>query len=345
MSDSTAASTPKPKRQWRVLRGLGVFVCWFVLFILVVWATAAIYFDFNVPSLRTPLAILFVAAMLLAFIFVKNRLRSMGVFVGGFLLVLAWWFTLKPSNERPWQQDVAQTAFAEINGDEITLHNVRNCDYATETNYTVRWETRKVRLSQLTGVDIALTYWGSPWMAHPIVSFQFADSLPVCFSIETRKEIGEGYSAVRGLFRQFELVYVVADERDVIRLRTNYRQGEDVYLYHIKLTPEQSRERFMDYLQRINQLHAAPAWYNAVTANCTTSIRAQHNTQRRAPWDWRMLLNGKSDEMMYERGGLIGDLPFAQLKQRSHINAAARLADKSPAFSGLVRETTPVTTR
>lgn len=341
MSDRTPSSTPEPKRERRLLRGLGFFLCWVALAVPILWATAAIYFDFNRPALRAPLAILFAVVLLLAFLFVKSRVRAMGVFVGGFLLVLAWWFTLQPSNQRAWQPDVAQTAWAEINGDEITLHNVRNCDYVTETNYTARWETRKVRLSQMTGVDVAITYWGSPWMAHPIISFQFADALPVCFSIETRKEAGESYSAVRGLFRQFELIYIVADERDVVRLRTNYRQGEEVYLYRFKLTAGQARERFLDYVGQINTLHQRPRWYHAITANCTTSIRAQHSQSGRIPWNWRILLNGKLDEMMYHRGLFAGDLPFTELKQRVHINERARAAGQSSAYSRAIRDGVP----
>jgi len=341
MNTPPSAPPPKPKRRFRPLRGLGLFLSWVALFIPVLWATAAIYFDFNFPALRVTLAILFAIAMLLAFIFVKSRLRAMGVFVAGFFLVLAWWFTLKPSNERPWQPDVAQAPFAEINGDEITLHNVRNCDYVTETNYTPRWETRTVRLSQITGIDIALTYWGSPWMAHPIVSFQFADATPVAFSIETRKEVGESYSAVRGLFRQFELIYIMANERDVVRLRTNYRQGETVYLYRTKATPSQAQGRFLEYVAKINELRARPAWYNALTANCTTSIRTQRAADERAPFDWRMILNGKSDEMAYERGALTGTLPFSELKNRSAINARAQAADKSQEFSRKIREGMP----
>ena len=163
----------------------------------------------------------------------------------------------------------------------MTLHNVRNCDYRTETDYTPRWETRTVRLSQLTGIDLAINYWGSPWMAHPIASFQFANAPPLCFFIETRKEIGESYSAIGGFFRQFELIYVVADERDVIRVRTNFRRSEDVYLYHTTTPPEKARERFMDYIAALNQLHAHPRWYNAATTNCTTSIRTQHASRAR----------------------------------------------------------------
>jgi hypothetical protein len=199
-----------------------------------------------------------------------------------------------------------------------------------------------VRLSNLTGIDLAINYWGSPWMAHPIASFQFADAPPLCFSIETRKEIGESYSAIAGFFRQFELIYVVADERDVIRVRTNFRRGEDVYLYRTTASPEKARERFMDYIVALNELHSHPLWYNAATTNCTTTIRTQHATTHRAPWDWRILLNGKADEMMFERGALAtGGLPFAELKTRALINAAANAADARPDFSRLIRTGLP----
>jgi hypothetical protein len=175
-------------------------------------------------------------------------------------------------------------------------------------------------------------------MAHPIASFQFADTPPVCFSIEVRREIGESYSAIGGFFRQYELIYVVADERDVIRVRTNFRRGEDVYLYRTTATPAQARERFMDYIAALNQLHDQPRWYNAATTNCTTSIRTQRAAARRAPWDWRILFNGKADELMFERGSLATDgLSFAELKTRSLINAAAKVADGAPDFSRLIR--------
>ena len=338
---SEIVSAPTTKRKLRFIRWLLIAFGWVVLFFLTVWAAAALYFDWPWPASRAPAAAIFVVVMILMVVLIKPCWRAAVVVASGFVAVLCWWFTLKPSSTRAWQPDVAQTPWAEIRGDEVLLHNVRNCEYVTETNYTPRWETRTVRLSKLTGIDIALTYWGSPWMAHPIVSFQFADAPPLAFSIETRKEIGESYSAVRGFFRQFELIYIVADERDVVRLRTNYRQGEEVYLYRTKATPEGARARFVEYLSRINQLHQRPAWYNALTANCTTSIRAQHATDKRAPFDWRMILNGKSDEMIYERGALLGDLPFAELKRHALINSRARAADESAEFSREIRDGMP----
>jgi len=323
----------------RFFRFVAFAIGWAVAIVAVAWAFGALYFDF--PRIGALAAILFVVLLLAAIIFVRGQLLKLSIVLGAFAVVLSWWLTLKPSNDRAWQPDVAQTAWAEINGDEVTVHNVRNCDYRTETDFTPHWETRTVRLSQITGMDVAINYWGSPWISHPIVSFQFADALPLCFSIETRRTIGQKYSALAGLYRQYTLIYIVADERDVIRLRTNYRR-EDVYLYRTLASPAQARERFLEYIKAMNMLHQHPRWYNEVTANCTTSIRTQRSVNERAPWDWRMLINGEADELLYERHAIVtGGLPFSELKQRSLINERARAADNSPDFSQLIREGLP----
>jgi hypothetical protein len=309
-----------------------------VVLLAFAWAYGALHYD----GPAAWFALLNAAAILAVFVLVKKWRVKLGVFTAWFALVLGWWLTLKPTNEADWQPDVAQLARAEIDGDVVTLHKVRNCDYRTEKDYTPHWETRTVRLSQLTGIDMAIDYWGSPYMAHPIVSFQFADAPPLCFSIETRKKKGQSYSAIGGLYRQFALVYTVADERDVIRVRTNYRKGEDIYLYRLAIKPEKARERFLEYLGALNRIHDEPRWYNAITTNCTTTIRSQHNASERLPWDWRILVNGKGDEMLYERKAIrSGGLPFDELKRRVHINAAAREANDSPDFSQRIRAGVP----
>ncbi|HWB01482.1 MAG TPA: DUF4105 domain-containing protein [Verrucomicrobiales bacterium] len=335
--------SPSPssvRRPW--WRRLGVAVLWVVIALLNLWAIGALWFDFPVAVfLRPVVAILYAVAA----IFVVRRggaqWKRMIQLAGTFLVVLVMWLSLRPSNDRRWQPDVAQTAWAEVNGDVVTLHNVRNCEYRTEMDYTPRWETRAVNLSRLRGIDIAINYWGSAWMAHPVISFQFEDVPPVCFSIETRKEDGESYSAIGGLYRQFELICVCADERDVIRVRTNFRRGEDVYLYRTKVAPEQARQRFLEYVSTINALHSEPRWYNAVTTNCTTGIRTQHAPDQRVPWDWRILLNGYADEMLYEHGALAGDLPFPELKRSALINKAAQAAGTAPDFSQQIRAGRP----
>jgi hypothetical protein len=336
-------STQGPNRHSRARR-LGRFVLlallWSIAGGCTAWAFGALHFDF--PALRSVVAWAFLAAVVAALFFVRGVWKKLAAVSGAFVLVLVWWLTQQPRNNRTWQPDVAQLAWAEIKGDEVTLYNIRNCDYRTETDFTPHWETRTVRLSKITGVDMFINYWGSPWMAHPIVSFQFADSPPVCFSIETRKETGEKYSAIGGIFRQYELTYIVADERDVIRLRTNYRSGEESYLYRTKITPDRARERFLEYISTVNGLRDRPRWYNAITTNCTTAIRAQHPASERLPWDWRMLANGKGDAMLFERNMFSnGGLPFTELRKGALINPAAKAADKSPDFSSLIRKGRP----
>jgi hypothetical protein len=322
----------------KFLRLAGLLLLGGVLLGCFAWTFGALCYD----GPGVVLAIIGALALVAGLIFAKPWRMKLGIFALWFFGILGWWLTLKPVNEADWQPDVARLARAEVDGDTVTLHNVRNCDYRTESDYTPHWETRTVKLSQLTGIDMAIDYWGSPYMAHPIVSFQFADTPPVCFSIETRKKKGQGYSAIGGLYRQFELTYVVAEERDVVRLRTNYRKGEDIYLYRLAIKPEKARERFLEYLQALNRLNEQPRWYNAITTNCTTAIRGQHPVGERLPWDWRILVNGKGDEMLYERNALVTDgLPFAELKQRVHINAAAREANDAPDFSKRIRAGVP----
>jgi hypothetical protein len=312
-----------------------------VLLLCTLWATAALFIDVRVAWLRTPLAVAYLASILAGWILVKGRWRKIGLTATGFLLVLAWWFTLQPSNDRDWQPDLAVLAYADIDGNKVTVHHIRNCDYRTETDFDVRYYDKTFNLEQLRTADLYMVYWGSPYMAHTMVSFGFAGGDYLCFSIETRKEKGEGYSAIRGLYRQFELIYVVADERDVVRLRTNYRQGEDAYLFRLHGATAQVRPFFLDYLRRLNRLRQQPEWYSAITDNCTTSIRTQRAASDRAPWDWRMLVNGYGDQLLYERGMIDTNLPLVELKQRAHINARAQAADKEADFSRRIRQGIP----
>ena len=313
---------------------------WIITLAFAAWACGALHYDF--PAFRGLASAVFALGVLFAAFMMRDVWRKIGAIFVMCAVVLAWWLTLTPRADRDWQPDVAELPWAEIQGDEVTLHNVRHFDYRSATDFTPRWETRTMRLSQLTGVDMFINYWGSPWMAHPIVSFQFADAPPLCFSIETRKEVGEKYSAIGGLYRQFELYVVAADERDVVRLRTSIRPGEESYLYRTRLTPERARERFLEYLTTLNSLRERPRWYNAITTNCTTAIRGQHPAGKRLPWDWRILVNGKADSLLYERHLIFDeDLSFQELRSRALINEAAKAADGTPDFSSLIRQQRP----
>jgi len=343
--EEEAVNAPLPALKWLrcALRVLGLTALGILLLLVTLWATAALSFDVRGPWLRVPLAALYVLGLLAVWVLVNRRWLAAGLTAAGFALVLAWWFTLQPSNERDWQPDVSLLPYTTTNGNQITLRNIRNCDYRTETDFDVRYYDKAFDLDKLRTVDLYMVYWGSPNMAHTMVSFGFEGGDHVCFSIETRKQKGQGYSAIKGLFRQFELIYIVGDERDLVRLRTNYRQGEEVYLFRLTGSPQKARAFFLDYVRRVNDLHRRPEWYSAITHNCTTSIRMQRAAADRAPWDWRMLVNGYGDELLYERGMIATNLPLAELKARCHVNARARAADREADFSRLIRQGVPGT--
>ena len=223
---------PVPVGRW--VKALGLAFVWLVLAVLSLWAMAALYIDVRMSALRVPLTILYAVILVVILTRYKLRIRSALLCFGCFCLVLAWWLNLKPTNTAAWQADVDRPAWVEMDGDRMIIHNLRNCDYRSENDYSNCWSDRTVNLSDLRGIDLFLTTWGVRWIAHPIVSFQFGDDQHVAFSIEARYKAGQTYSAILGFFRQYELIFVVADERDVIRLRTNFRKDEEVFLYRAR---------------------------------------------------------------------------------------------------------------
>ena len=221
---------------------LASVILWFVLGLLTVWAVAALYVDFRVESLRIPVTLIYALVVITILLKVKRRLWAAVFCLAAFCVVLTWWLSLKPSNDGDWQADTARTAWVEIDGDRVTIHNLRNCDYRTKTEYSNCWSDRTVYLSQLRYADLFFTTWGPKYIGHPILSFQFGDNDHIAFSIEARYKAGQSYSAVLGFFRQYELIFITADERDVIRLRTNYRKDEQVFLYRTTVSAERARE-------------------------------------------------------------------------------------------------------
>ena len=327
---------PKP------LRLFGRLILWIVLLAATAWGSAALWFDSPASRpLAGALAAGFALAALALLILVRPKRRAYAAFVALFAALLVWWLSLSPSNDRDWQRDVAQLPTAEIEGETLTIRNVRNFDYRSETDYTEHWETRRYDLSKLRGLDLYVIYWGSPSIAHTIMSWDFDDGQHLAVSIETRKEQGENYSAVRGFFRQYELYYVIADERDVVGLRTNHRK-EDVYLYPLRTPPVRARALLLDYLKAINRLAERPKWYNALRYNCTTTIRMHaSDAVRGIPLDWRWLANGYLDELLYEKGIVNRDVSFTELKKHSYINPKAQAVAPGGDFSGAIREGLP----
>ena len=262
------------------------------------------------------------------------------MFVGLFVLLLICWSAQSPSNVRDWQTEVAVLPYATIEGDLVTVHNIRNFDYQTETDFTPAYYDKTFDLRQLDSVDLVAVYWMGPHVAHIFLSFGFAGQSYLAISIEARKPRGEGFSTVKGFFRQYELYYVVADERDVIRLRTNYRKDppEEVHLYRIHGSAKDARLLFDTYLQKINSLKDHPQFYNSLTTNCTTNIWLQSRViPHHLPFSWKILISGHVPEYLYESGRLDTDLPFVELQRRSIVNSRAQAADQAEDFSQQIR--------
>jgi hypothetical protein len=309
---------------------------------LVGWTTLAIYFSPLEPAwLRAGLAAAVPVGAAAAWLVARPRRRAVLGILGAFLVVVAAFLAVPAPHEGDWQPDVAVLPYADVRGDQVTVRNVRNNEYRSETDYSARFEDRVLDLSRLRSLDLFLVYWGSPAIAHTIMSWGFEGDEYLAISIETRKTKGQDYSALRGFFRQYGLVYVVADERDVVRLRTNYR-GEEVYLYRLDAPPEGARLLLLAYLRAVNELREQPQWYNALTHNCTTTIHGLAQPyERRSWWSWKLFLNGYLDELAYDLGAIDRSMSFPALRAASRVNDRARAAGDDPRFSMRIRAGLP----
>ena len=263
---------------------------------------------------------------------------SLLVFAAAFAAIVIWWRRIKPSNDRLWADDVAQIAAATFDGDEVTLHNVRNFDWRSNTDYTQRWETRGYDLDRLNSVDMIVSYWTVPAIAHMLISFGFGGGEQVVFSVEIRREKTESFSEIGGFFKEFELSILAADERDVIRVRTNVR-GEDAYLYRVRMPVSAMRSLFLSYVEQANDLVRTPRFYNTITVNCTTLVyQMMERIVGYLPLSYRLILSGYLPEYVYRVGGLDQRHPLQELRARGRITERAKQADRSDTFSADIRQ-------
>jgi hypothetical protein len=265
-------------------------------------------------------------------------LLAFAVAFGGLLI---WWQRIAPSNDRVWADDVARMTTGTIDGNRITLYNVRNFEWRSDTDYTQRWETRHYDLDRLNSVDMIMSYWTGPAIAHMLISIGFDTGDHVVFSVEIRPEAREDFSEIGGFFKEFGLSIIAADERDVIRVRTNVR-GEDDYLYRIRMPLSAMRTLFLAYIDEANALVQTPRFYNTITVNCTSLV--YHMMKRivgHLPYSYRLLLSGYLPEYVYGVGGLDHRYPLAVLRALGRITDRAKQADRSDAFSADIRKGIP----
>jgi len=321
-----------------------LLVLW--LIISTIWATLAVYFgDSRSGTLSLILSItiaLFGLTTLLSLLFIPSIWDwLLSIHSTIFILVLLWWFNIQPSNDRNWQTNVSKLSYASIKDNLVTIHDIRNFSYRSEFNYKPDYYDKTFNLDKLEGVDLFAVYWMGPAFAHLIMSFDFGENNHLAISVETRKEEGESYSTIKGFFRQYELMYVVADERDVIGLRTNYRENppEHVYRYRINAPKEYVKHLFLGYIDKINNLYKKPVFYNSLLSNCTTSIWLQTRVvdPGHIPFSWKILLSGYVPEYLYESGRLNQQLSLAELKDQAYVNPLTKGQEISSLFSSIIR--------
>jgi hypothetical protein len=311
-----------------------------IVVLITLWGVLALWYQAPGGVAGKSLAIalwLLIGGVALAMLRTHRPVLGIVVFALAFAGLLLWWRQIAPTTDRAWADDVAQMTTGEVTGHQVTLHNVRNFDWRTNTDYTQRWETRTYDLDRLDSVDLITSYWTGPAIAHVLVSFGFTDGRHVVFSVEVRRRKDEGFSEIGGFFKDFDLSVIAADERDVIRVRTNVR-GEDDYLYRIQMPIAAMRALFLAYVGEADRLVVAPRFYNTLTANCTTLVyHMMRNIVGYLPLDYRLVLSGYLPAYVYKVGGLDKRYSLQELRRLGHITERAKAADRDERFSDLIR--------
>jgi hypothetical protein len=305
------------------------------------WGAAAIVH--RLPDARLGIAALFTALMALAtrLLWQRRPLAMLAVIVPVWALLLGWWATILPSQDRDWQPDVAKVATARIDGDTLTVTNVRNFNWRSDTDFDPRWETRQYHVDDLRGADLFLSYWAGERVAHAIISFDFGTPDPLALSIEIRREQGEAFSSIAGFFKTYELIAIAADERDIVKVRSTVR-GEDVRIFRLDIAPATARGLLGEYVTLINDLAAEPRWYHTLTANCTTVIFGMaRRLDPRIRLDWRVLLPGKLPAYLQENDFVSRAVPLEALVAAGRIGPRAAAPPPDPDFSNRIRKGVP----
>jgi hypothetical protein len=329
----------------KLLRWFGLVLLAVVILSIGGWCTLAVWF--RLPAIewvRGVVAGMFLLLTLVTVGCIATSRRWIGFAAYACLcaVMLAWWTTITPSNDRDWAPDVARSVTATIDGDRLTVNNVRNFSWRSDTDFDQRWEQRNYSLSHVSNVDMIVSYWGSEAIAHLIVSFGFENGDRLDFSIETRKQRDEPYSTLAGFFKQYELAIVAADERDVVRVRSNVR-GEDVRIYRLRMPPAYAQALLREYVSDADDLAVRPRWYNTLTGNCTTLVFGMLRTIRPGlPLDYRVLLSGYLPNYAYDLGAIDTSMPFETLRSLARIHDKAMQADGDPNFAARIREAIPI---
>ncbi|WP_323776671.1 DUF4105 domain-containing protein [Leisingera sp.] len=329
---------------FRLIKGAVIAAAILAVALATAWAALALWY--RLPFGTIPRGLLaggftLLGLAVIAGLLRRRALRALTTFTLALAAVILWWSTLAPPSERNWSPDVARQVTGQVDGDMLTLTDVRNFSWQTPEAYSERWETRSYDLTALDTVDLFMSYWAGPQMAHMIVSFGFDNGDHIAWSVEVRRQSGGGFSPIADLFKTNTLVILAADERDVIGTRTNAR-GEDVQLFRIGVSPETARALLLQYVDAANSLAVRPEWYNSLTTNCTTVVMTMIRAfADEVPLDWRVLANGYLPDYAWEQGVLDQTRTIGELRALGSISPIARAHGVTPDYSAVIRQGIP----
>ncbi|KQY22527.1 DUF4105 domain-containing protein [Rhizobium sp. Root482] len=311
-----------------------------IVVVVTAWGSLALWYRLPLPGAGRAIGAgvflvfgLFIVAALTS----RLRIRAILSFTVVFALIIVWWGSIKPEASAAWSPDVARQVTGSINGNSLTLTDVRDFAWRSNADFTERWTTRTYDVSKVKTVDLFMSYWAGPKIAHVIFSFGFEGGEQLPWSIEVRHKAGGAFSPLADLFKNDPLVILAADERDVVGVRSNMR-GEDVQIYRLRASPEQARKLLLEYVAEANALAKTPRFYNSITTNCTTSVaKLMRVAGDKVPFDWRLIVNGYLPDYAYDRGAIDTSMPLARLREIAKIDERAQADGLSPEFSRAIR--------
>jgi hypothetical protein len=264
------------------------------------------------------------------------------------LLILLWlgyrYFVLQPSNERDWEYGMDVLPHITIEGDVVHVQHVRDyrwpADGPPSSDYVDRtYDVRRLERVWFIEEPFTMTLFpGFKGVAHTYFVFDFQDQPPVAVSVESRRERGEQYDALRGMINEYELIYIWGMEQDLTGRRAVLEKNQ-LYMYPLVGSMDSGRRLFLNLADASRELETRPRFYNTLTSNCTNELaKAANQAQPGAiPPHFALIAPGYSDGFLYDLGFIPNDAPLETVRQRYAITDAVTALVDQPDFSRLLR--------
>ncbi len=247
----------------------------------------------------------------------------------------------RPTHNKNWRPEQSRLPSAKIKSNTIKIKDIRNFTFHSESNFDQSYYDKEFDLNQLVSLDyIHQPFHRMPLAAHTFLSFGFSNGDYISISFEARRKKGAGFSSIKGLLRYFGLIYIVADEKDILRLRALHHRDK-IYIYPLKASPEKIQALFLDIIERINRIKEKPEFYNTLLSTCATNLVKHVNNifYLNIAIGPKVLLPAFADRLIYKFGLVDTELSFKEARKKFLINKKIHKFADHPDFSRKIRTT------